>query len=224
MAALAAGALGFEVFRLHDRLDESGEADRVSHVSREAPTHRASRGDVEIESPPSSDNRPARPSEPSTPEAPVNNGPEDDVPEEPEERIATLERELDAARETIASLSEPSTEPAGPETASTVLFLGLVTRSAGDDPVLEMGDAAFAEIQVELGHRRSPGEIRATVTRDGVPVWEEDAEVVTLDGESMARILVPRETLGAGDYRITLFRITDGENEEFMTRSFSVTR
>ena len=223
VAALTAGALGFEVVRLHDRLDDATTEARIAQVPERAQAPQGAYGDVEDEAPlPFDEPAAPRPAEPHDEEPPSRG--ETDA-EAAGERIASLEQELNAARETIASLSEESSEPSVADSASNaLLFLGLATRSTGDENVLEMGDAAFAEIQVDLGRRRPSGTIRAAVTRDGVPVWESDAEVVTADGESMARLSIPRESLATGDYRVTLFQLANGENEEFMAHSFSVTR
>lgn len=222
IAAIAAGALGFEVIRLHDRLDERTPAVRSveARVAEDAAPDEPAEA-VE----PSAD-------EPAPIRAAVDEETPDAAPDAERERIARLERELTTARERIASLESDAApasargDAADPSTVTA--FLMLVTRGVDDEERIDLGAAERAEILLEIGRRRPSGKVLATVTRGGEVIWRETGvEVVSEAGESMARLHLPREVLLGGRHRVELIEVSGeggGEDRTLGTYSFSVTR
>lgn len=224
VAAIAAGALGVEVARLHDRIE---------HLEPAGVAVQAKRGDGE------KSQVPAAAADRAPEQEPVSAG---ETESDREAVVATrtaererLERELAAARERIASLeSEP--RPAPPEVrdhdadasapSTATIFLALATRSAAGGEPLELGDAQYAEIHLELARRSPAGEVRATVSRGGEVVWQESGvEVESVEGETVARLLLPRQSLTDGRYRIELSEGAEGDEPTLLgTYGFSVSR
>lgn len=217
IAAIAAGALGFEVTRLHDRLDDLAPAAGAVavHVAEDEPV---------------SDTEPL-PTEPAAPFAPAADE-RTAAADAHRERVEQLEQELSAARERIAALESNEAESASPpaersigtDVATASVFLTLVTRGVETEKPLELGEARYAEIQLELGRKRPSGKVRARIIRDDVTIWDErGVEVVTEAGESMARLLLPSESLIDGRYRIHLTDETNG-GTQLASYDFSVAR
>ncbi len=204
IAAIGAGALGFEVARLHDRLE-----DRPARVA--ASDLRGS----EVETP-----RTHRGAAPEPSEAPASEPPAADPDRE---RVETLEQELRDAHDRIASLeaSPASATDAGAadealsdRLATATVFLTLATRGVDSEAPIELDAAERVELQLELGRRRPRGDVRAKVTRQHVTVWtEENVEVVSEEGESMATVTLPRQSLNTGRYFVEL---ADAENEDLL--------
>jgi hypothetical protein len=132
------------------------------------------------------------------------------------ERAETLEGELVAARERIAELeARPVPAPPSPEgdrVARRVrkpgdyatLFFALATRSENGPRVLNLESKETARLEIELGPPPA-GQVEATVTRDGVVIWREmGVEVEVFEGESMAVLLLPAESLQSGRYSVEL--------------------
>lgn len=132
------------------------------------------------------------------------------------ERAEALEDELSAARERIAELEarpapvEPS--PGDSRTERRVrkpgdyasAFFALATRSENGPKLLNLEGKDAARLEIELGPPPA-GPVEATVTRDGVVVWREaGVEVEVFDGESMAILLLPTESLQSGRYAVDL--------------------
>jgi anti-sigma factor RsiW len=132
------------------------------------------------------------------------------------ERTEALEGELAVARERIAELQarpvpvEPS--PGDTRTERRVrkpgdyatLFFALATRSESGPDVLDLGGKEAGRLEIELGPPPA-GPVRATVTRDGVVVWHEaGVEVEIFDGESMAVLVLPAQSLQSGRYSVDL--------------------
>lgn len=212
VAAIAAGALAFEVARLHDRLDEAGTPAGVEHarVAEEAP-------------------EPVAP-EPTPADEPEVTGEEAEAI--PAERVEDLERELVAARDRIASLERETEErpatseaEAGPVESLAIaqVFLALATRGDSDGQTLVLGDSERVEIQLDLDRRRPSSDLRARILRDETVIWDEPGvEVVTEAGQSMARLFLPRESLTAGRYRVELSE--PSKEKEALSYPFSVER
>lgn len=140
-----------------------------------------------------------------------------------EARAEDLEGELVAARETIAELRsrEAPAEPIpgagqaerrvrrpgeyGEGAATLSVLLSLATRSGAEPTTVELDGSERLELQMELPGPRPADAVTATVTREGVVVWREtEIEVESLEGESMARLVLPEELLLPGPYRIEL--------------------
>ena len=209
VAAIAAGALAFEVSRLHERLEDAGTPAGVEH---------------------------ARGEETSSPIAPVpepvgeptSASPGTDAPQ----RIEELERELATAQERIASLEseveqDPAERVAGVGADDTVptatLFLAAITRGVAGEKSLSLQNAERAEIFIPIGPRQPSGNVRTTVTRDGTVIWDDpDTEVRTEEGHSMARLVLPRQSLSEGRYQV---RLTEaGREEQAVSYPFSIER
>lgn len=205
LAAIAAGALGLEVVRLHDRLEDLGPSSGTVEAGVAEAEPRVEAG--------------AAGPEPSLSSSAPSPTPAADAERE---RVEQLEHELAAARERIASLEsepgrahEPDSSRAGsPTPSTTMVFLTLATRSVGDEERLDLRGAERAELLLELGRRRPSGKVLATVSRGGELIWREsDVEVVSDAGESMARLYLPRQALVGGPHRVDLVEVAEGEDE-----------
>ncbi|HSL84995.1 MAG TPA: hypothetical protein VLF66_19625 [Thermoanaerobaculia bacterium] len=132
------------------------------------------------------------------------------------ERTEALESELSAARGRIAELeARPVPAEPTPGAAPTerrvrkpgdyaTAFFALATRSDGGLEVLDLRGKEAGRLEIELGPPPA-GPVEATVTRDGVVVWHEaGVEVEALDGESMAVVVLPAQSLQSGRYSVTV--------------------
>ncbi len=85
------------------------------------------------------------------------------------------------------------------------LLLGLTRRGEGDADVLRLGAARRVELDLDLGGQRPSAPVTATVSRQGEPVWSApDLAVESVDGETVVRLDLPRESLSEGRYRVEL--------------------
>jgi len=207
VACLLAGALGFEVFQLRNHAGEL-ERTRAATVARlEVARQQAA-------------SAPAR-----TEEAPAR-----------DEEADRISGELSAARDRIAELEAREATQAKrrvrqPDTvrddiASASFFIPLPTRAGGGPETLDLGDAERVELQLDLGGQRPEGPVVATVLRAGQPVYREpEVPVEALDGESMARLEMPRQSLLEGRYRIELAEGETGAVDHLLgTYEISVVR
>jgi anti-sigma factor RsiW len=209
VAAIAAGALSFEVIRLHERLDDAGTVAGVEQAQ----------GVVEAPEPvvPDSATEPA----------------EGESQTVPSERVESLERELTNARNRIASLeSEVDRGAGGPVAGSSLtedlaiatFFIGAATRSASSkDVVVSLEDADRIKLQLYLGPTVPSGDLHVRVTQGDTLIWEEsDLEVETVAGESAALLILNRESLEEGSYLAVLTE--EGHEDEPRSYPFSVER
>lgn len=149
-----------------------------------------------------------------------------------------LAEELSAARERIAELEDAREAAAaerrarGPrkirdDAATVSLFLSLATRAADEPATLRLGDLGEEkdlELHLDLAGLRPEQPLVGTVFRGPEPVYRvSPVPVESWEGESMARLVLPRESLLEGRYRIDLVR---GENGGALlgTYELSVTR
>ena len=207
VAVLLAGALGFEVLQLKSQQDQL----RQSHTAALAQLDEARQSKTVV--PPAVE------------------------PREKDDAVGRLARELSEARERIAELEtheEASTErrvrrprKLGNEAAVAAVFLGLATRTGAEAETVnltDLGEERDLELQLDLGGLR-PARPLATVYRGGQPVYQDEAEVEAMDGESMARLVLPRQSLLEGRYRIELAEGETGISGDLLgTYELSVTR
>lgn len=188
VALLAAGVLAFEVARLRSGRTEleRSHAAAVAQMEDERRSHEV----------------PAPAKAPST---------EDEATEE-------LAGALSAARERIAELEARDAATAerrtrrpreiGDPVATATVFLTLATRAGAAPTTLaseELSQAERVELQLDLDGGTPQEPLSARVLRGSEPVWQtRQVQVITMDGESMARIELPRESLLEGRYRIEL--------------------
>jgi len=150
------------------------------------------------------------------------------------ERNEALEGELAAAQERLAQLEarpvpiEPSPGDARTERRvrkpgdyATAVF-ALATRSEGDPKVLDLEGKEGGRLEILLGPPPA-GQVEATVTRDGVVVWHElGVEVEVLEGESMAVLVLPAQSLQSGRYTVAVRE--QGSDHPLGSHGFDVKR
>lgn len=133
---------------------------------------------------------------------------------------ARLARELTAMRERVEELEArelvreaaptPPRRDREEDLVTATAFLALATRSNDDPDVLRLegADRALLELEVLASGQMDP--LAATVTRDGTAVWHTtEVEVKSSGTETVAELVLPRESLTRGRYEIRLTGGTD---------------
>jgi hypothetical protein len=102
------------------------------------------------------------------------------------------------------------------------LFFALATRSESGPDVLDLGGKEAGRLEIEIDPPPA-GPVVATVTRDGVVIWRESGvEVEVFDGESMAVLVLPAESLESGRYAVALRE--EGSDRPLASHAFAVDR
>lgn len=157
---------------------------------------------------------------------------QEDLRRQLESERATAQERLDRIAELEAKRgpSEPGLRvrpPIDKGTKSTgalptaSVFLALATRGRGEPATLHLDDARLAELDLDLGGARPSGSVRAVVSRNGEPVWSQSGlAAASVEGGTVVRLTLPRESLVEGRYRIELFTAEGGRGEGELLGSY----